>query len=207
MSSKRLFLPLLGLVIIVAVLLLNYWLFCEWTQTGYFDWYLKNGALIGVATSVVSLVWGNMRQHSGIVSANPWAYLGSHLQLVGLPIFVLGTHLRREPHDTSRPSFFDAIITVILMTILCIVLLVWLIVVVPLQYFVYLLCGAPARILNKSRRKTIAQFKGHKLEVKQVSGDEKIPAGWWDASIADKPVAITGLFSSLFFLLLRSFLN
>jgi predicted permease len=171
----------------------------------YLDWYLENGAVIGIATAAVAMVWGDMRQHTGLISANPWQYIASYLQLVGLPIFVFGTHLKSSKSSTKRASLLDTLITIVLVLILSLILIIWLLVVVPVQYAVYLLCGAPGRIISRSQYHAIAQFVNKRLEVKEVSKNETVPDGWWLASIADKPVAITSLFSSLFFFIVNQF--
>ena len=153
------------------------------------------------------MVWGNMRQHTGLISSNPWNYIGSYLQLVGLPVFVLGTHLKGNKGKTRPGSIFDVLITIIFIFVLCVVLLMWLFVVVPLQYFVYLICGAPGRLISNSQRQAVARLKFSRLDVKEISKADEVSEGWWNASIADKPVAITSLFSSLFFLIAKPLLG
>jgi hypothetical protein len=201
---KRLLKFLWGLIILLLFIYVNQWVFKRWFQVGHFEWYLKNGALIGIATSVVSLVWGNMREHTGLISSNPWDYMGSYLQLVGLPIFVLGTHLKSDIGKAHRASLFDIGVSSLLFIVLCIVLLIWLVAVVPVQYFVYLICGAPGRIVSSSRCAAIAKLDGSRLAIKEIRADGEMPDGWWNAGFADKPVAITGLFSSILFVILKS---
>ncbi len=206
MKMRRLLIFLLGILVLLALLLINYYGFSIWLRVDYFDWYLANGALFGIATTAVTMVWGKMAQHTGLISANPWHYLGSYLQLVGLPLYVFGAHLRGDERSTRNGSLFDAITSVVLLLALSAVLLLWLIVVVPLQYFVYLVCGAPARLFHSSQRQTIAKLDVSRLQMKEITKQEQqAPAGWWNASVTDKPVAVTGLFSSLFFLVVKSF--
>ena len=206
MRMNRIFFSALGLLIMLALLAGNYWIFQTAFSVYYLEWYLKNGALFGIATTACSLVWGNMREHAGLISANPWNYLGSYLQLIGLPIYTFGTHLKSDDQKTVQRPLFDSLMTVILFTSICAVLLLWLIVVVPLQYFVYLIVGAPGRLMRNSQRQAIAMFRHSRLEVKEIGREEPLPQGWWHASLVDKPVAITGLFSSLFFLVVKSLL-
>jgi hypothetical protein len=93
------------------------------------------------------------------------------------------------------------------MLILVGIVIIWLVVIVPLQYFVYLICGAPARAFSHSQRQPIARLKGSQLEVKEISTNEKVPEGWWSASLSQKPVAITNLFVALFFLIVKSLMG
>jgi len=206
-SAKRLIYSLVGLIILLILLFINQWIFNNWFNISYFDWYLQEGALIGAATAGVSMVWGDIREHTGLISANPWNYLGSYLQLVGLPIFVFGTHLKRNEGKTPPASIFDVFVTIIFGLFLCAILLIWLVVAVPLQYFVYLICGAPGRLTSNSQRQAVARLELSRLEVKEISKGDVISDGWWNASITDKPVTITSLFSSLFFLIAQPLLG
>ena len=198
---------ILGLVIVLMLAAFNHWLFTTWFGITYLDWYLKNGALIGLVTAGVALTWGDMNKHTGLISAHPLVYVGACLQLVGIPLLVMGTHLRSNPDNRKPRSLFDALVTVLLVLILTGGMLVWLVVVVPLQYFVYLICGAPARFFSQSTRRAIAQLKDGRLQVAEIGQAEKVPDGWWDASIVSKPVPITNLFTALFFLILKMVLG
>lgn len=206
-SQNRFLHSLLGLILLLALLFINQWIFNRWLSINYFEWYLQEGILIGVATAGVSMVWGDMREHTGLISANPWNYLGSYLQLAGLPIFVFGTHLKRNKGEAPSASIFDTFITMIFAIVLCAILLIWLVVAVPLQYFVYLICGAPGRLTSNSQRQAVARLELSSLEVKEISKGDVISDGWWNASITDKPVTITSLFSSLFFLIAQPLLG
>ena len=137
---------IIGWVIVFMLAAFNHWLFTTWFGITYLDWYLKNGALIGLVTAGVALTWGDMNKHTGLISAHPLVYLGACLQLVGIPLFVMGTHLRSNPDNRKPRSLFDALVTVLLVLIPTVVMLVWLVVVAPLQFFVYLICGGPAGV-------------------------------------------------------------
>lgn len=194
---------LMGLFILLVLAGVDHWLFATFFNTNHLQWYMNQGPLIGLVTAIVPMVWGDINKHTGLISAHPWDYFGSCLQLVGLPIYVLGTHLKSRKDRSERRFSFDLFITVFFVPILSMVILIWVIVVVPLQYFVYLICGAPGRAFFQSDRRPIAQLRTRKLEVAEISKSEKIPDGWWDAGISDKPVSITNLFQSLFFLILQ----
>jgi hypothetical protein len=207
MSAKGFLLLIAGLGILLMLAAFDHWLFTSQLNTTHLKWYLKNGALIGLVTAVVSLSWGDTNKHTGLLSAHPFTYLGACLQLVGVPIFVLGTHLRRGEGRTEAHSPFDAWITVVLVLILTGMIFIWLIVVVPLQYFIYLICGAPARFFSGSRRRAIACLKNGRLDITEIGKEDKTPEGWWDASLASKPVAITNLFQALLVLILNAFVR
>ena len=205
MNLKHFLMSLAGLAILFALLAVDRWIFVSWFHTTHLKWYLTNGALIGITSSIASLAWGDLNRHVGLISANPFDYLGSHLQLVGLPIYSLGTHLKS--YRGGAAAILDLFLTTVFLLGLMVAIALWLFLIVPLQYFLYLFCGAPARTLARSKRQSIARLSGTKLEVNEIDEDEKIPAGWWSASINQKPLAITNVFVSLFFLIAKPLLG
>ena len=178
---------MLSLAVLALLVSINYWIFPRWFAISYVDWYL------------------DMSQHTGLISAHPLEYTGSYLQLVGLPVYVFGTHLRSDNASSKSRSLFDTLLSIILILTLTAIMVIWLLVVVPIQYAVYLIIGAPGRFISKSRNLPIARLRDKRLDVKEISIQEEVPEGWWHASLADKPVAITGLFSSLFFFVIKEF--
>lgn len=203
MNFRRPFTFLAGLGIVLALLAIDHWIFATWFDTAHISWYLTVGASINLVSSVVSMAWGDMEKHTGLISPHPFSYLGAYLQLVGLPVYTLGTHLRSNKGEPRAPALFDLFVTIPLLLVLVTVMIVWLVVIVPPQYFVYLICGAPARILSQSKRQPIAQLKGAQLAVTEIGSGERIPEGWWSVSISQKPVAIANLFASLCFLIVK----
>ena len=203
MKYQRLLTFLSGLAILLALLVVDQWIFSTWFKTTHLNWYLANGALIGLVSSITSMAWGDINKHIGLISHHPFDYIGACFQLAGLPIYTLGTHLRSNKSGHEQQAIFDLILTIPILLFLVGMVVVWLVVIVPLQYFLYLVCGAPARILSQSKRQPIAQLKGTQLKINEICSDEKVPEGWWSASIHQKPIAITNLFVSLFFLILK----
>jgi hypothetical protein len=207
MNYQRLLKFFAGLTILLALLVVDQWIFSTWFKTTHLNWYLANGALIGLVTSITSMAWGDMSKHIGLISPNPFDYIGACLQLAGLPIYTLGTHLRRNKNGYKPQALFDLILTIPFLIVLVGMVVIWIVVIVPLQYFLYLVCGAPARILSQSKQQPIAQIKGTQLKVSEIGSAEKVPEGWWSASISQKPIAITNLFVSLFFLIFKSLIG
>jgi len=208
---------LVGLLVLLLLVLINWWVFREWLGLDYFQWYLDKGAVIGLGAAAVSMVWGKMREHTGLISANPLDYIGSYMQLVGLPFLVLGTHLVSGPDwrkaylrtgkfITLIPKLWDNLIAALLVLFMGGVLLLWLLVVAPQQYFIFLICGAPARFFSDTQRRVVARLEGTQLKTQELPRREETPKGWWDASIADKPVTVTNLFASLLITLITSWL-
>ena len=206
-NAKQLLYAFAGLATLLALLFINHWGFSYWLNIHYFNWYLQNGTLIGIVTAFIAMVWDDMRQHTDLISIHPLAYIGAHLQLVGLPLFVFGSYMRSDKGEAPSNCVFDILVTIVFMLTLSTLLLGWLLMVVPLQYFVYLFCGAPARLINHSQRQNVARFNQSQLDVMEISDKDKTPEGWKNISIADKPVTITSLFSALFFFIAQFLLN
>lgn len=206
MRSRYLLTLLLGLATLLAVLFINDRLFKYVFDTSYLSWYQSHGALIGLALSAFSLVWGDLRNHKGLISPHPWDYIGSCLQLVGLPIYILGTHLRSNNRAPQSVSAADLLAATVLIATLTLVLLIWLVVAAPIQYFVYLICAAPGRVFASSKVKVLGRFKGSRLEIMQGGEPLADSEDWSNFDINDKPVALANLFSALFFLILNSLL-
>jgi hypothetical protein len=196
---------IIGLVLIASLAALDDRLFRIYSGTTYLDWYVRNGALIALVTALASMTWADMKGMSGMISAHPLTYMRACLHVIGLPLLVLGAPAKGGGGEPR--SLFDTVLTIPLVLFLVAILLSWLVVVAPLQYFVYLMCGAPARIFARSTKRTIARVKDGKLDFAEAGKEDKIPDGWWDASIAGKPVTSTNLFATMLFVALRPFLG
>jgi hypothetical protein len=195
---------LLGLAILAGGTLLNQWAFTRWFGTSYPAWYLANGSLIGLISSIVALSWGDLNRHVGLISAHPLDYLGSYLQLAGLPIYELGTHLRTGAAPRDGRNFFDLLVASLVAGAISVAILVWVLVVAPAQYFLYLVCGAPGRVFAGSRVRVTARFEGGtRLELREMERGANLPEGWWEAGIANKPVALTGALAALALTIVR----
>jgi len=148
---------LIGVAILLLLYLFDEWLFTRWMGIHYWRWYLKNGALIGLVSSILLRIWGNgADKHLGLISTKPFDYFSSWIQFVSLPLFSLGTEL-----SSQRRNGMDSVLTVLWCLVLVPVLLAWLIVIVPLQFLVYFVCGAPARYGLDSDRVPLARFVPH----------------------------------------------
>lgn len=195
----------LGLAALVGLFAFDHWLFGKWLGTSYWRWYLANGALIGLITPIVFKAWGDLAdKHTGLLSPHPLVYLGSCFQVIGLPIYSLGTQIN---HNQGRVSWFDYVLTLAWVVILLISILVWFVVVVPVQYAVYFVCGAPIRFLLGSNRVAIATFEGTQLRPHEIQKRDRVPEGWHNVSISKNPVSMTNILAALLFWILRVFVN
>ncbi len=105
----------LSLVLAVAVLfglcLLNHWIFLRLFDRQYVLWFIKTGPLIALVTTVASTAWGGLDKVPGLISANPYAYVGSYLQVISLTGAGILPHLElKEPFDDSQPVGLSSLI-------------------------------------------------------------------------------------------------
>ena len=159
----------------------------------YFRFWLSAGPLIGLGFSAMGWAWAGVDRHAGLVSADPLDYLGSCLQAVGLPLLAISGHLRADSRVT-RPTTLDLLLSLPLAVLLALGALGWLFLIAPAQYFLFLVFGAPARLIAGSRFRLHAGLVGHRLESRENPDALSPPPGFWDASLRDRPVAMTSAF-------------
>ncbi len=219
MTMKRIGLVLKGLAVLVTLFLIDQWVFSKLFGLNYWRWYLTNGALISLVSPIAFKAWGDLAdKHIGLLSPNPYIYLAACVQVVGLPVYSLGTQLvkQKKPANMTTPiddletrrkrlSIFDLLVTFLWIPIMLAAILLWFVIVAPLQYIVHLVCGAPARFMVNSDRVPIARLAGSQLHAGEVSRKETQPAGWEDASISRRPFSLTNMLAAILLWALRSF--
>ena len=202
MNLKRALSYSIGLIALAILLLMNHWIFITWFKTSYLSWYLENGAFIGLVAAIASEVWKDIENHPDLISAHPAEYLGKCVHLVGLFVFTLGTNLKSNRNQPKQVSSFDIYMTLPLIVVIALVLLAWLIVIVPLQYFVFLVCGAPARVFSQSDRVALVTDNGGQLSVDEMAHNQTVPNNSWTLSLSKKPIAVTNIFVAMTLLII-----
>ena len=197
-----------GFAILIPLGLINYWIVMTVFKITPINWYLKNGALIGLVTSIVATIWGDINRNIGLISTHPKTYVGACANLLTVPFYSLKTHAASNDNRNKPRSSLNFLLAFPFILIIIGLLLAWIIVVVPLQYIIFFICGAPARDFLRSKWRPIAGIsKTGKLEIKKILKSEEIPNGWWDVSLFDKPVSFTCLMSSGVFLVVEPLLS
>jgi hypothetical protein len=142
-------------------------------ETSYVGWYLRNGAIISLVFAFVTVGWGDLNRFPGLISADPIEQLATMSTIYVLPqksfVTLLGpsdSDVVRAQHREWRVSYglkvprTSAIRSSVLAAIdraehtiavmfsagLVLLCYLWIVAVFPLQYFVYLIAGAPARL-------------------------------------------------------------
>jgi hypothetical protein len=196
-------LPFLGLAAIVFINSLLIQKLFSTGLSGYIKWYLSAGVFISLAVAAFGAAWGEIDHNVGLVSANPLKYLKACSKLAGLSIFAFGGHLRKENHD-GHP-LWDLLCGIPLIVVFMLASFAWLLLIAPLQYFLFLVCGAPSRIALRSRYRLRAAMKDETLYYGGYTEQDPAlpePKVGWDASMRNKPVTLANAFgaATLFFL-------
>ena len=188
---------LLALGVLFGLCFLNRWTFAKFFSLDYFHWYVNAGPFIGLATAAFGAAWGGLDQNPRLVSANPLFYLRASLLVAGLPINAFGLHLRSKSHKTPV-SNWEWLAALPLILVFVVAALGWLVLVVPPQYFLFLVAGSPSRIAMASVVRVEARWVGRNIEFENRSTQDEVRKadGWWDASMRDSPVSLANAFAA-----------
>lgn len=187
-------LPFLGLAAICVINSLIIQKLFSISLTGYLSWYVSAGPFIGLALVAFGAAWGALDNNAALVSAHPFTYIRACSRLAGLPIFAFGGHLRSRNHDGL--SFWDVLLGIPLIALFVVASFGWLLLIAPLQYFLFLVCGAPSRIALRSRYRLHAYVEGETLAFREMATNEPKPDTGWEASMRDKPVTLANAFGT-----------
>ena len=158
----------------------------------YLDWYIQMGPFIGIALAAFSAAWKDLDKNIGLVSANPRTYIIACSKLAGLPMFALGGHLKSKGHN-----LWDLLAGTPLIIVFIVASFAWLVLIAPLQYFLFLVCAAPSRIVLRSNYRLRAKIEDRILYYSELRPGTPEPTAGWDASMRDKPVFMANAFGAL----------
>ena len=194
LSFKRLllefvlpFLALAAICIINSLIIRKVFSVSPWR---YFNWYVEAGPLIGIAVIAFGAAWKDLDNNIGLVSANPRTYIIACSKLAGLPMFALGGHFK----DTKGMNLWDIVASVPLIIMFIVASFAWLVLIAPLQYFLFLVCAAPSRIMLRSKYRLRARIEDQILYYSELRPETPEPTSGWDASMRGKPVTLANVF-------------
>lgn len=155
----------------------------------YLDWYVEAGPFIGIALVAFGAAWKELDKNIGLVSANPRTYIIACSKLAGLPMFAFGGHLNTKGHN-----LWDLLVGVPLIAMFIFASFAWLILIAPLQYFLFLVSAAPSRIVLRSKYRLHARIDDQILYYAETKPEAPEPTTGWDATMRDKPVLMANAF-------------
>jgi hypothetical protein len=195
--TEKLLARLAGSAALAALIGGSYVVFRVAFGVSYFRWYIENGAVLGLVLAAAA-VGLNLDAEDGLISSRPDLYLASWMLIPANMLLQLSAVLSgprtfdHTPEAQSSSSatpdtgklkaiveilalvvaviFMGEAVTFLIILGLIVLLIVWIIVVAPLQFFVFLICGAPARSFRNT-----------------VWSDEGLPRGALGSSNAFQP--------------------
>ena len=198
---------LLGFVILALLIAGNVWAFHAVAHTSYLVWYLRNGATIALAASFVGLIWDGVTLRDDLLSAHPLVYLRGCVGLLSVFFYSVSVHLTSPIQGTTGTelgpgsivgALFDALLSLLALLVTGVVVLAWLLVVAPLNYFITLVSGSLARQeLRGQLLRAIVVPRGAGIELATQARGLELPQNAVDVSLARKPFAVTQAITSL----------
>ena len=158
----------------------------------YLQWFVEAGPFIGLALTAFGAAWDALDSNLGLVSTNPRSYIIACTKLAGLPIFAFGGHLKSD--NNNGINLWDVLVAVPLILLFVVASFAWLLLIAPLQYFLFLVCAAPSRIALRSRYRLYARVEGKMLNYAELKPGQEKPPFSWDASMRSKPVTMANAF-------------
>lgn len=202
LHMKRRVLLIVSVIYFPGMVAVDSWLFQTALGMSYVDWYIANGSLISVTASLFTVVWKNLNDNPGLIAADPRGFLAANMLLVGVQLQVIGHHLedtgtRFRSHGASVSDLLDGVAGMVTALVMFVAMLAWVVAVVPLQYFIVVVAGAPARLALK------LQAQG------SPAGDRggETPGGndWklWERNLLSAPVSMTNAVAALVILAIK----
>ena len=190
----KLVLPFFGLaaVCFINAFLIHKIFSVPWSK--YFQVYVSAGPFIGLAQVAFAISWQALDKNTDLVSAHPLKYVGACLTLVGLPFVAYGGHIK--VNDYNRVNPWDILASIPLIVLFVLASFGWLILIAPLQYFLFLLCGAPSRVAMNSNYRLRGELDNGILKFVEPDSKARPLTIGWDASMSDKPVTMANAFGA-----------
>ena len=156
----------------------------------YLRWYINQGPLIALAVAGVALAV-ELDRLPNLIAAHPSLYLGACLELPGESFLSFASMLEPSTQraDADRGPL-DWLLAALLAIAFVVVVVAWLIVIAPLQYFGNLVAGAPARSALGSTTRTWA-LRRKEATVVKTTPIKEMPERAEEIGLARRPVSLT----------------
>ena len=170
--------------------------------THYLSWYLANGAIVSLVVAFVTMSWVDLNSLTDLISAHPLEYARAHVSLCTLPNQSLRA-IQAPPGFGERTAdapfgipVADAVLTAVVSVLVLAVCVVYVLVVAPVQYVVYLVAGAPGRTACASSERAWQLIGTSGLEVGSGPRATELPEGATESAYTAQPVTLTAVLAS-----------
>jgi hypothetical protein len=195
MMSRRTWTGLVALLALAGWTVLVAFLFRRVTGLSYVAFALSAGVWFQVALALFSEV-ENLNEEPDLIAAHPLLYLSAWFFTCGLFLHSLGTELAPSSENRGK-GMLDVLLAVPLLFALKIACIIVAVVILPANYFLFLLAGAPSRVFLRSNRVSYLTDSPGDRELCDVSVDDPIPEGARVLLLRSKPVTLTFAMSAL----------
>lgn len=152
----------------------------------YLLWYLRNGAQISWVAAILGLFWGDVNKHVQLISARPLEYLRAYVLMLAGVFSSWGSIFgKRNPTAQAKVTSYallDTSFSLLIAFIFTALMVLWTLTAVPIQFFVFIVCGAPARL-------SLSSGEAFAIQEEAVNADEA--KNFWQSTIEKKPVSLT----------------
>jgi len=153
-----------GVVLFYGAIGVNYWLFQILFDTNYLLWYLSQGAFISISIALLSAIVNELDRDTDLLSTHPRHYYAGCLWVLVMVISSMKTNFRvtllPAADDTDKDArastgstlwevisgLWDAIVGLAVTGLVWLVVLLWFVIVAPIQYAVFVVACAPVRM-------------------------------------------------------------
>jgi len=205
--SSQLAVTALSLVFLSSLVLAEHFLFQQFLDRTYYNFWIEHGPLIAFSLTLIGLVWSDLdKQNPDLVSIHPGLYLiACFLIMSGL--FLAFTNslpdrqsmadLRKTNQVSTIYLFYDSFIGILFYVVLFFVAMVWFLCIAPALYFITLITGAPARLAMLNKSEQIPMVRSSTDSRGTTTSDSLI------LSFRDKPVTVTQALTAGFLTLVK----
>ena len=194
---------------LVLMCVVNHALFSYLYDKSYFMWYVSAGPIVCLLSIVLASVYGGLDQDKGLISANPSYYLGSYLRISMLVRRGLRTIKPNKSgiRSTGIRSVIDKVLLFLSVFIVGAAYLVWIALVVPMQYFVFVPCGYIPRHIRRTDKELIAwEDKKGNVHVKKIRADRDLLPNQWSLNMRGASFKMTNVISAIVLILIGQIL-
>ncbi|CAG0987803.1 hypothetical protein PHYC_02121 [Phycisphaerales bacterium] len=162
----------------------------------HWQWYLAGAPLISILGTLIVVAWPDERTNeAALISADPAEYIAAWVHMMGVTVFSLGTAIRTEPipgqGERRSVSRLDALLAFPYFAVILPILIAWTLLILPAQYFVYVICGAPSRLFASNPREAVWKYVNGRVEVQEMPATGEAPEGWTASKLRAQPLALT----------------
>jgi hypothetical protein len=204
-------LAIAGWAAIAGAIAINSMAFNLLFSVNYIGWFIENGALISISVGAIAAVL-DLDWDEELVAAFPLNYFAALLLVLTRVAFAWGTVFAPpEPISTRyRSVVLDLVFANLALVAFVSAVAIYVIVVAPLQYFVNLIAGAPARAARGSGLRPVVRRSanasgGTTIHLEEVDRNAALPADGTEFGFGVKPVTSTVAISAALLLAVSQF--